>query len=212
MKTQKTHNNLPLYILDVDSDISIQEGVDAVALVDAPAIKRGFLAFRSDTPTTMAFTVTSEDRHIISGPLMLADTPLLRLPPQVPEPCYITFPAATIERIAQKFFTQGFHASVNEMHDPERKLDGIVMFESFISDSTRGILPIAGHGDAPEGSWFGSFKVENEDAWKSIKDGTFTGFSVEGFFAYLEAEDVEATPEQQALLAQIWDVLENVAD
>ena len=57
------------------------------------------------------------------------------------------------------------------------------MIESMIIDKDRGMVAPAGFGDLPDGSWFGSFKVDNDEIWdKFIKTGTFTGFSVEGLF------------------------------
>jgi len=35
----------------------------------------------------------------------------------------------------------------------------------------------------PDGSWFGSMKVESDIIWKQIQSGEFRGFSVEGLFA-----------------------------
>ena len=32
------------------------------------------------------------------------------------------------------------------------------------------------------GSWFISMKVENDEVWQSVLNGTFKGFSVEGLF------------------------------
>lgn len=54
------------------------------------------------------------------------------------------------------------------------------MFESYIIDKARGINPPIGYEDVTDGSWFGSFKVENEEVWENRK--AFTGFSVEGLF------------------------------
>jgi hypothetical protein len=71
------------------------------------------------------------------------------------------------------------------------------MFESFISDSSRGILPMKGFEDSPEGSWFGSFKVDNEAVWNDVKEGKFKGFSVEGLFTY----KTQITKEQELMNA-----------
>jgi hypothetical protein len=58
------------------------------------------------------------------------------------------------------------------------------MFESFISDKERGIMPMKGFEDAPNGSWFVSMLVENEAVWAKVKDGLINGFSIEGIFNY----------------------------
>jgi hypothetical protein len=52
-----------------------------------------------------------------------------------------------------------------------------------------------GFEDVADGSWFGSFYVENEEVWNKVKAGEFRGFSVEGLFDYEEPK----TPEEQAL-------------
>ena len=34
----------------------------------------------------------------------------------------------------------------------------------------------------PNGSWFGTMKVDNDDVLAEVKKGTFRGFSIEGIF------------------------------
>jgi hypothetical protein len=50
----------------------------------------------------------------------------------------------------------------------------------------------------PEGSWFGSFKVDNDEVWATIKDGTFKGFSVEGMF-----KDGQTKTEDETIIEEI---------
>ena len=52
------------------------------------------------------------------------------------------------------------------------------------SDKTRGILPMKGFEDAPDGSWFVSMLVENDEVWQQVKEGKINGFSIEGIFNY----------------------------
>ena len=58
-----------------------------------------------------------------------------------------------------------------------------------------------------DGSWFGSFYVENPDVWKSIKEGTYKGFSVEGMFDYNEPISAEenALIQIEKLLSELID-------
>jgi hypothetical protein len=131
----------------------------------------------------MGFAIQSEDKHIISGPLMLADQPIYRNNAKFGEH-YVVFKPDTIKDISIKFAKKGYQQNVNLMHDSNMQLDGLVMFESFIVDKARGILPMEGFEDAKDGSWFGSFYVENPQAWQLIKEGKVKGFSVEGYFDY----------------------------
>jgi hypothetical protein len=133
----------------------------------------------------IGFQVVSEDEHIISGPLMLAEELIYRNNEKFGEH-YVKFSAETIRAIAIKFSKKKYQANVNLMHNPEQKVDGVTMFESFITDKKRGIMPMAGYEDVADGSWFGSFYVENPEVWNAIKSGEYRGFSVEGLFDYEE--------------------------
>jgi hypothetical protein len=83
------------------------------------------------------------------------------------------------------------------MHDSNMQVEGLVMFESFIVDKARGILPMAGYEDAKDGSWFGSFYVENPQVWELIKQGKVKGFSVEGYFDYAAPNKEESYAEKK---------------
>jgi hypothetical protein len=191
---------LPIYELMINEDMQDDAEVSFIALVDKPAIQRNWNAFKEN----VKFQIVSEDKQIISGPVMLADSPIYRNDTTNGE-YYVVFSKETIFKIAQKFFKKGYQANVNLMHDSNQQVSGITMFESFISDTDRGILPMRGFEDAPDGSWFGSFKVENEEVWKMIKEGNFKGFSVEGIFEYSKAKTKEAQ-----LLDSIKDILLSV--
>ena len=171
--------DLPIYKLIINSDLEDEAEVDFVALVDKPAIQRNFLAFNE----RQKFEIVSEDKQIVSGALMIADMPIYRNNEEFGEH-YVVFDADTIQQIAEKFFKKGYQSNVNEMHDPNKQVDGVTMFESWIVNRELGKMPIKGYEDVKDGSWFGSFKVENDDVWQKVKDGTFQGFSVEGIFGY----------------------------
>lgn len=169
---------LPLYKLTINEE---GEGVDYVALTDMPAIERNFQAFNQK----QRFQQT--DKRVISGALMLADTPIYRNDPKMGE-YMVVFDRDTIYKIVQKFFKQGATANVNAYH--KTPIEGVFMFESYIIDRQRGINPPKGFEDVPDGSWFGSYKVENDAVWNEfISTGKFKGFSVEGMFGMEKVED-----------------------
>jgi hypothetical protein len=141
------------------------------------------------------FQIISEDKHIISGPLIIADMLIYRRNEQFGEH-YVRFSADTIKQIAIKWSKRKFNDRVNLMHSADLRVDGVTMFESFITDKSRGIMPIKGYEDVPDGSWFGSFYVENDEVWNQIKQGMYKGFSVEGLFDY---EMPQKSAEEQAL-------------
>lgn len=192
--------DFPIYELMINEDIEDNAEVSYVALVDKPAIQRYWNAFKEN----FKFKIISEEKRIISGPLMLSDSPIFRSDATHGE-YYVVFSKDTIFKIAQKFFKKGYQNNVNLMHDQNQQVEGITMFESFITDVDRGIMPMKGFEDAPDGSWFGSFKVDNDEVWAKVKSGEFKGFSVEGIFEYTKAK----TKEQQ-LLETIKEILISV--
>jgi len=155
------------------------------------------------------FSIQNEEEKIISGPLMLADTPIYRN--DANGEYFVVFTKDTIKKIAQKYFKKGYQSNVNLMHDSGQQLSGLTMFESWIVDEKRGIKPMKGYEDVKDGSWFGSFKVENEDVWQMIKDGKVRGFSVEGVFNYKKTEQsIPEFPNVQKMINDIMEVLSQV--
>ena len=169
---------LPIYNLVINDED--ESGVSYVALVDDPAIQRNWFAFSKQEFKFVA----DVERRIITGALMVADLPIYRSNASMGE-FYVVFSAKEIEKCVQKFFKQGNTANVNMMHDADKQVKGVYMFESFIVDSARGIKAPEGFVGITEGSWIGSLKVDNDDVWNNyIKTGEFKGYSVEGMFEY----------------------------
>ena len=193
---------LPIYRLTI-KDEDDKMGVNYVALVDEPAIQTNWLAFNGQ----MKFAMDKE-RKIITGALMLADLPIYRRSEKMGE-FYVVFDKFQIEKIVQRFMKNGFTDNVNKMHDAKQTVDGVYMYESFIVDSQRGIRPPVGFEDAPEGSWFGSYKVDNEDVWNNfIKTGEFKGFSVEGEFDLVPEGDAK----EKDIMKQIVDIIASITE
>lgn len=195
------NKELPIFKLEIVDDVNADTEVDCVSLVDRPATEKSFLAFADQK---QQFAIQDEEEKIISGPLMLSDTPIYRN--DVNGEYYVVFDKNTIKSIAQKFFKKGYQQNVNLMHDSGKTVSGLTMFESWITDEKRGIKPMAGFDNVPDGSWFGSFKVDNEDVWQMIKDGQVKGFSVEGVFNYRKTgiKNVQAMWEQiKQILSQV---------
>ena len=77
----------------------------------------------------------------------------------------------------------GFLSNVNEMHDAERKVQGVHLVNSFVSDKQMGIEAPSMFKDLPYGSWFGTYKFTDKKYFDEVvKSGEFQGVSVEGVF------------------------------
>lgn len=136
----------------------------------------------------LKFAIQSEEKRIISGAAMLADLPIYRRD-EVRGEYYVVFDKQTIYQIAKKWAIKNKYNSVNVDHS--QVINGLILFESYLLDFERGIMPPKGFEDAKDGSWFVSYYVENDVIWNEIKLGTWKGFSVEGFFDFVEPKSQE---------------------
>lgn len=189
---------LPIYKLVINPEDE-DTGVEFVALVNNPAIERNFHAFKSQKFTA------DEEKRIVTGPLMIPDQLIYRRDNSFGE-YYVTYDAEMVKKIAEKFMRNQNSNNVNKEHKDQ--VDGVFMFETFLKDSSRGISAPKGFEDLPEGTWFGSYKVYNDEVWKDVKDGTFKGFSVEGEFLHQPNESkFTKNVELTALLDEIISLL-----
>lgn len=180
-------------------DVNDTNGMDAISLVKYPAVQVDFLCFDEDKkPVKMAF---NEDKHVITGVVCLADTPIYRYTEGYGE-WYCIFSKETIEQMVVKYSKDGLFNSVNLQHKDNTFVDGVYLFESYLVNKERGILPTE-FADVPEGTWICSFKVENEDLWDEIKNGKeLNGFSLQGYFDLIEGK---LTDEIDDLINEILD-------
>lgn len=170
---QKMYNGLPLYGADVVSD---ESGMAVISLVDDPAIQIPFMTFKSHSE--FKFNISDEDKRLVYGPVMLADTPIYRN--QNNMEFYITYSKESIIHMVEKYFKNNNQNNVDTDHNFELE-DGVTLRQMFIKDSSRGIVP-EGFGDITDGSLFAEFHIENDELWDKVKQGDFKGFSLAGIF------------------------------
>lgn len=171
-------------LLELIIDEEKESGVSFISLVDQPAIESLWMKFNKQKPLDLKFKIQDEEKRIVSGYFMIADLPIARLKNDGSgDLFYVVFRRNTIESIVNKFFKNGFTTNTNLMHDNNAQPEGVYVIESLIIDSKRGVYAPEGFEKVPDGSWWGSMRVENDDVWNLVKQGEFKGFSVEGMFA-----------------------------
>ena len=184
----KEEESLPLYSLKVDKE-DMYSGMDAISFVDAPAIEVNWTMFKEQSDNKKKMFATDVDRQIVTGPVMLADSPIFRYNDFV-GPYNVQFTPDQVFDMSLKYFKENKIHNVNLDHDPKRQVQGVTMFEYFIIDERGNKTEL--YPDLPHGSAMASFLVEDDSVWKDIKAGKFNGFSLEGFFdEELEAKLVD---------------------
>ena len=175
---------IPIYKALVTDD---GEGILKISLVDMPAVESNWVACKKEKEP-LKFKVEDEEKRLITGVVMRADFPIYRRTEEGFE-YYITYDKETIKTMAEKLLADNAQNNINLMHEEGTDTDGVKMLELFIKDSNKGIVPV-GFDDIEEGSLFATYKVESDDIWEQVKDGTFKGFSLEGYFTLEPTDDV----------------------
>ncbi len=177
---------IEVFELVIDTDD--ESGVTAIALVDQPAIESNWMAFSKQSE--YKFNVKDEEKRIIEGYFMVADLLIPRIG-ENGEKFFVKFSAKTIEQIREKQSRLGLNNNFNLMHDPRQIAEGVYMLDNLIIDNERGKVAPKEFEKVPNGSLWGSAKVDNDEIWNAIKAGEFSGFSVEGMFKQLEPVEMD---------------------
>lgn len=186
---------LPVYKLVMSDDLDFT-GVDCIALVDEPAIQTNWFAFKNE----IKFSVDKK-RQIVTMPIMIADLPIYRRSKEMGE-YYVVFDGEQIEKIQHKFMKENKLHNVNEMHDASKKVDGVYLVNSFVSDKEMGIEAPKMFSDLPYGTWFGSYKIDSSEEWNKVLNGDFKGVSVE-FQGELVDEKLQSEKKIKQLINEI---------
>ena len=162
-------------------DQQMASGIDAISIVEAPAIESNFIALKSHE---IKFAQVDAEKRILMGPVLIPDKPIFRKQVMNGEmqEFYVYFSKNTVSRASQMFLMKGNQGKATLEHD--MALQGICMVESWIKeDMEKDKSAIYGMTD-PIGTWMGCLKVTNDEIWNDyVKTGRVKGFSIEGYFA-----------------------------
>lgn len=199
--------NIPIYNAEI---LDAECGIDRISLVNDPAVDAYFVSFSKDKIQQM-FT-TNEEQKMITGVVMRCDYPIYRNDEHLGE-YYINFSADVIKQMAQKLLRDNNQNNVNIEHMFNSDVKGVEMVELFIKDRNKGKNP-TGFEDINDGSLFATFKVDNQDIWQQIKNGTFKGYSLEGLFNYVIPDNNtdEVVEDEEKLIDDIETLIEQIRE
>jgi hypothetical protein len=199
--------NIPIYNAEI---LDAECGIDRISLVNDPAVDAYFVSFSKDKIQQM-FT-TNEEQKMITGVVMRCDYPIYRNDEHLGE-YYINFSADVIKQMAQKLLRDNNQNNVNIEHMFNSDVEGVEMVELFIKDRNKGKNP-TGFEDINDGSLFATFKVDNQDIWQQIKNGTFKGYSLEGLFNYVIPDNNtdEVVEDEEKLIDDIETLIEQIRE
>ena len=168
--------DLPLYTANISEDY---DGIYAVSLVDFPATETEWVCF--EKIQEQKYSIQDEDQHLLTGPIMLCQTPIYRRTPDGYE-FNIIYTKETIKVMAEKMLSDMSHNNIDIQHDGEILDKGKVsLVELYIVDKEKGIDPK--FIDVPDYSLMATYKVHDDSLWQECKNGKLHGFSLAGYFS-----------------------------
>jgi len=161
-------------ILDENEELS---GVDAISVVENPAIEEDFVALKSQE---LKLAEVDKDKKILLGALLIPNKPIFRKGEE--EDYYIYFSKNTVKKISENFLQKGNQNKTTLEH--QQSLKGLTLVESWIVEDEKHDKSRKYNMNVPVGTWMGAVKVNNNQVWQEfVKTGKVKGFSVEGYFA-----------------------------
>lgn len=170
---------MTLIELIIDDTMEVH-GIDAISIVENPAIEEDFIALNSEQKE-YHFAEVSKEKKIIMGAMLIPDKPIYRRDEENGE-YYIYFSQDTIRKCMEMFFQNGNQGNATFEH--QESITGLTMVESWIVEDTEKDKSNLYNLNVPVGTWMGTIKVENDVIWNEfIKTKKVKGFSIEGYFA-----------------------------
>jgi len=166
-------------------------GLKIISFVETPAI--GFEAIKMSEQTEIKLEIQDEEERIIFTPILIPDQKIYRNIKG--EEFDLVFPKEVIKQILIQFSKKNINSNVDVNHS-EELIKGATFFEFFLKDSRRA-KSVGNYDELPDGTMFGSAKVENDEVWADIKAGKIKGVSIDGMFktvpkkTELSQEDVD---------------------
>lgn len=165
--------------LVIDEQSEEFSGIEAISVVESPAIEEDFIALKNEDKIRLA--EVSKEKRLLMGAALIPDKPIYRKSGD--HEFYIYFSKDTVAKASQMFLKSGNQGQATMEHASE-KLDGMTVVESWIVESDLYDKSKKYGLDMPIGTWMVSMKVDNDEIWNNyVKKNKIKGFSIEGYFA-----------------------------
>lgn len=174
------------------------DGVEAVSVVDKPAIESDFIALSKQLEIELK--EVDAEKRLLMGAALIPNKHIYRKDKD--KEFYIFFSEQTVRQASELFFINGNQSNATIQH--AKDVNGMTAVESWIvEDPEKDKSRLYGF-DVPVGTWMLSMKVNNDKVWDEVKKGNVKGFSIEGNFA-----DKLEMSKEKTLVDKIIEILKN---
>jgi len=186
----------------VIQDDNQELAIDAISLVSAPAIEQDFVYFGKEKSNLTLAKVDEEKRMLIS-PALIPNKNIVRYDANTDSEYYVWFSKETVRKASELYLKHNNHHKATYEH--QDRVSGVLTIESWIKEGDMDKSKLYGF-DLPNGSWFVTMRVDNEELWTKIKNKEIKGLSIEGYFT----DKFEAMQKKQPTTEQILSALNEI--
>ena len=179
--------------------------VEAISLVKFPAIEENFLFFSKGKNTkALSLAQVEEDKRTLIGAALIPDKHIPRYDEATDEEYDVFFSKDTV-KLASELYMK--HSRTNEHTlEHEVSVDDVHVVESWIVEDPEMDKSKHYGMEMPVGTWMVRMRVDNDEMWSQVKDGSIRGLSIEGYFIdKVEEMSVRSKPAGvKKMLKKIW--------
>lgn len=157
-----------------------------ISVVSSPAVESNFVALSKHQKNIQFKAHEEGEKRMLYGIALRCDFPIYRC--YGDEEFYLIFDKECIRRLSQKYMKNYSQKNWNLEHGYELA-EGLTITESWLVDNVE--LDKSKHlglTGVTEGSWCIGVSVDNNEVWEQVKEGKYSGFSIEAYCSFEEIE------------------------
>ena len=188
-------------VIDDDSE---ELAIDAISLVSAPAIEQDFVYFGKEK-NNLTFAKVDEEKRMLVSPALIPNKQIFRYNPNTDSEYYVFFSPATVRKSSELYLKHNNHHKATYEH--QDRVSGVLTTESWIIEDPKMDKSRLYGYDLPKGTWMVSMKINNDELWSKVKDGSLRGLSIEGYFTDRMEKMSERTPTDEEILSALNEII-----
>ena len=187
----------------VIQDDNEELAIDAISLVSAPAIEQDFVFFGKEK-NNLTFAKVDEEKRMLVSPALIPNKQIFRYNPQTDSEYYVYFSPETVRKASELYLKHNNHHKAT--HEHNERVSGVLTVESWIKEGDQDKSKLYGY-DLPNGTWFVKMRIDNDELWSQIKDGSLKGLSIEGYFTDKMEKMSEREPTTEEILKALNEII-----
>ncbi len=187
----------------VIADDSQELAIDAISLVNSPAIEQDFVFFGKEK-NNLTFAKVDEEKRMLVSPALIPNKQIFRYDPNTDSDYYVYFSPDTVRKASELYLKHNNHHKAT--HEHKDRVSGVLTVESWIKEGDSDKSKLYGF-DLPNGTWFVKMKITNDDLWQKIKAGELKGLSIEGYFTNKFEQMQKKQPTTEQILSALNEII-----